>query len=151
MLRGKSVPTRKLNLNDFFKNSVLGAGNWWRWRQSHCYTNQWLTMRNADYAPTNTPKSIRLIKCLKSKLFDRSSGACHTGPSGSLIHRRHPALAKPQSTLPTVSTCALSSPSGETDFESRLQSSDNSAAITSSNGSNRLSTTPHTRRSSTLA
>jgi hypothetical protein len=32
-------------------------------------------MRNADYAPTDTPKSIRLINCLKSNRFYRSSGA----------------------------------------------------------------------------
>ena len=31
-------------------------------------------MRNADYAPTDTPKSIRLIKCLKSDRFYCSSG-----------------------------------------------------------------------------
>lgn len=31
-------------------------------------------MRNAGYAPTDTPKSIRLIKCLKSDRFYRSSG-----------------------------------------------------------------------------
>ena len=34
-------------------------------------------MRNADYAPTDTPKSIRLIKCLKLKRFYRSSVARH--------------------------------------------------------------------------
>ncbi len=34
--------------------------NWWRRRQSHCSINQWLKMRNANYAPTDTPRSIRL-------------------------------------------------------------------------------------------
>lgn len=52
----------------------LSGVNWWRRRQSHCLLNQWLKMRNADYAPTDTPKSIRLIKCLKSGRFYRFCG-----------------------------------------------------------------------------
>ncbi|MGB5649685.1 MAG: hypothetical protein WBM59_06350 [Sedimenticolaceae bacterium] len=44
-----------------------------RRRQSHCFIDQWLEMRNADYALTYTPKSIQLIKYLKSDRFYCSS------------------------------------------------------------------------------
>gem|GEM_PF-5380360 len=50
---------------------------WWKRRQSHCLMNQWLKMRNADYAPRDTPKSIRLTNCRKLNQFYRSSGARH--------------------------------------------------------------------------
>jgi len=46
-------------------------------RQSDCLANQQLKMRNAEYAPTDTPKSIRLINCLKPNQLYRSSGARH--------------------------------------------------------------------------
>jgi len=69
------------------KKSLLNhckiSNDWWRRRQSHCLINQWLKMRNADYAPTNTPKSIRLINCLKSNRFYRSSGADHASNRSS--------------------------------------------------------------------
>ena len=65
---------------------MLRAKNWWRRRQSHCLINQGLKMRNADCPPTNTPKSIRLINCLKSNRFYRSSGARHVRPWGDFIH-----------------------------------------------------------------
>jgi hypothetical protein len=40
-------------------------------------------MRNADYAPTDTPKSIRLINRLKSNRFYRLSGARHASNRSS--------------------------------------------------------------------
>ncbi len=43
----------------------------------HSLINQWFKIRNADHAPTDTPKLIRLIKCLKSDECYRSSGARH--------------------------------------------------------------------------
>ena len=63
-------------------------------------------MRNADYAPIDTPKSIRLINYLKSRPFYRSSGARHARPSGDLIRLRNPTLIKSQAAHPTVRTCA---------------------------------------------
>jgi hypothetical protein len=55
--------------------SVGAAGE-----QSPVATRQ---MRNAEYAPTDTPKSIRLINCLKSNRFYRSSGARHVSNRSS--------------------------------------------------------------------
>ena len=40
-------------------------------------------MRNADYAPTDTHKLIRLIECLKSGRFYRSFGASHASNRSS--------------------------------------------------------------------
>jgi hypothetical protein len=48
--------------------------------------NQWFKLRNAGYAPKDTPESIRLIKYLKSDRFYRSSGAHNASKTGDCQH-----------------------------------------------------------------
>ena len=85
-------------------------------------------MRNADYAPTDTPKSIRSINCLKSDRFCRSSGAGHARPYDDFIRLRHPALIKSQGSSSDSHNLCPSSPRGEAAFELSFRFSDNSAA-----------------------
>ena len=69
-------------------------------------------MRNAEYAPTGTPKSVRLIKCLKSYRFYRSSGARHAWSYASpSVSQSSPRAKSNRAMAPLVSMrtllCAL--------------------------------------------
>ena len=102
--------------------------HWWRRRRSHCLVEQRLKMRNAGNAPTDTPRLIRLMNCLKSNRCYRSSVARHVRPCGDSIRLRHPALIKSWAAHPTVRTCAPARREAKAAFERSFHFSDKSPA-----------------------